>query len=127
MIRPAAFSLGGLIFLVPYVANLGSPAFRRWVLDNLIPDPKIQRFKGIVDYMAGQAKILIAKKRLALVEGGDAVAQQVGDGKDIMSILCTYFPHSDHDFTFLMESGQYVQTWPRQIPKSSPKRSFWDK
>ena len=70
------FSLGGLVFLAPYVANLGPPDFRRWILDNLIPDPKIQHFKSIVDYMSAKAKDIIAKKSRALEEGDDAVVQQ---------------------------------------------------
>lgn len=66
-------------------------------MDNLIPNPKIQYFKGLVDYMTKQAKDLIAMKRLAFEAGDEAVMQQVGEGKDIMSILSTPSSSPDRD------------------------------
>ncbi|KAJ3489260.1 hypothetical protein NLI96_g2239 [Meripilus lineatus] len=84
---PAMFALGGTQFLVPYLLKLGPPGFRRWVLDHLLPDRRVQHLKDIADYLDSQARSLISKKRLALKEGDEAVTQQVGEGKDIMSIL----------------------------------------
>lgn len=96
------FSLGGLIFLTPYVAKLGPPAFRRWILDNCVPDPKVQYLKGLIDFMSVQAKDLIFQKRMALKEGDEAMMQQVGEGKDIMSILCTSLSFSLHIFMCIL-------------------------
>ncbi|KAJ3488906.1 hypothetical protein NLI96_g2507 [Meripilus lineatus] len=86
-ISPALFSLGGLQFLAPFLVKIGSPAFRRWVVDNLLPYPKIQHLKNLVDLMYNNAKDLLSKKRLALKEGDEVVMQQIGEGKDVMSIL----------------------------------------
>lgn len=86
------FALGGTQFLVPYLLKLGPPGFRRWVLDHLLPDRRVQHLKDIADYLDSQARSLISKKRLALKEGDEAVTQQVGEGKDIMSILSMCSP-----------------------------------
>ncbi|KAJ3488875.1 hypothetical protein NLI96_g2508 [Meripilus lineatus] len=86
-IAPALFSLGFPQFLTPYLIKIGTPRFRRWVVDNLLLNSKIQHLKGIVDLTYNNAKDLLEKKRLALKEGDEAMMQQIGEGKDIMSIL----------------------------------------
>ena len=90
--RPAMFALGGVQFVVPYLYKLGPPALRRWALDHLLPDRRVQHLKDIADFLDSQARSIISKKRLALKEGDEAVTQQVGEGKDIMSILSIYRP-----------------------------------
>lgn len=87
---PALFSLGFPQFLTPYLIKIGTPRFRRWVVDNLLLNSKIQHLKGIVDLTYNNAKDLLEKKRLALKEGDEAMMQQIGEGKDIMSILCEH-------------------------------------
>ena len=42
--------------------------------------------------MESRAKEILESKRAALRAGDAAVEQQVGEGKDIMSILCKPFP-----------------------------------
>lgn len=85
--RPAIFAIGGLQFLSPYLVKIGSARFRRWIMDNFLPYPRIQHLKDLIDSMDAQARDLLSKKRLALKEGNEALLQQVGEGKDIMSVL----------------------------------------
>ena len=71
----------------PYAVKLGPAPLRRLLLD-LLPLPKVQLLKGLVDIMDKQAKDILARKRVALASGDEAFLHQVGEGKDIMSILC---------------------------------------
>jgi hypothetical protein len=41
-----------------------------------------------VDIMHNMAAEVFTAKKRALSEGGEAVSSQVGEGKDIMSVLC---------------------------------------
>ena len=73
--------------LLPYVADFGSPAFRRWVLD-MFPHKGAQKVKSIVDVMHQRSVEIYRSKKEALKQGDEAVTQQIGEGKDLMSILC---------------------------------------
>ena len=72
--------------LVPYVSDLGPPAFRRWLL-GVFPHKGVQKLKSIVDVMHERSVEIYNLKKQALDQGDEAVAHQVGEGKDIMSIL----------------------------------------
>ncbi|CCM00987.1 uncharacterized protein FIBRA_03035 [Fibroporia radiculosa] len=72
--------------MVPYLMKVGPAAFRRLII-NLIPDGDVQRVKCIVDTMDFQSRDIFEKKKAALLQGEEAVLQQVGEGKDIISIL----------------------------------------
>ncbi len=76
--------------LAQYFTSFGSASFRRHVIE-LIPDPNVQDFKDIVDTMEIRSKEILERKRAALRAGDEAVKQQVGEGKDIMSILRKFF------------------------------------
>lgn len=84
------WALGGLIMTVPYVSKLGPARFRRWLL-NLLPISSVQHLKGLADIMDERSKCIISGKRSALEEGDEVVLQQIGEGKDIMSILRALF------------------------------------
>ena len=56
----------------------------------MTPDPRVQRMKNIVDTMYKRSIEIVDGKKTLLAKGDDALLQQVGAGKDIMSILCTY-------------------------------------
>ena len=84
--RSSAWALGGLLTTVPYVINLGPARFRRWLLD-FLPISRVQRLKGAVDIMDEQSKRIISEKRSALQKGDEAMLQQIGEGKDIISVL----------------------------------------
>ena len=83
---PNVVALGGMIVLGPYVSKLGPPALRRWLV-NLLPSSKIQTLKSIVDLLDQRSREIIAEKRIAIQQGGEALLQQVGEGHDAMSVL----------------------------------------
>ncbi|KAF9815150.1 hypothetical protein IEO21_04768 [Rhodonia placenta] len=85
-LMPALFSLAILRRLLPYVVNIGSPAFRRRVLE-LIPNKRIQRVRELVDIMDQTTRQIWENKKAAFAKGDEAVLQQVGEGKDIVSKL----------------------------------------
>ena len=90
------FSL--LLLATNFLFEIGSPSFRRFLLD-LIPYRKLQEFKHVVDTMAHKSsEIFRAKKQASISDdhGTGAVAQQLSDGKDIMSLLSAF------DFCFLI-------------------------
>ena len=72
---------------MPQIVKIGSPAFRRRILE-LTPYNRLQRLKNITDTLEDTAKQILAEKKTALAEGDDALTRQVGEGKDIMSVLC---------------------------------------
>lgn len=69
--------------------KIGSPGFRR-KLAEWTPSRNVQQTKRIIDIMDAQSRDIFAKKKEALARGDDAVVKQVGQGKDIMSILREY-------------------------------------
>ena len=44
-----------------------------------------------MDIMHNMAVEVFTAKKQALSEGGEAMMSQVGEGKDIMSVLCLYY------------------------------------
>ncbi len=79
-------------FLCHHANKFGPPRLRR-IFASLFPDRNIQKLKRIIDSIEDRSKeILEAKKGAILVEGDDEVLKmEVGEGKDIMSILREYF------------------------------------
>lgn len=71
---------------VPYLVKIGSPWFRRKMLE-LWPSKDIQKVVNIVDIMHDQSVEVYEAKKEALTREDDTVIQQVGKGKDILSIL----------------------------------------
>ncbi|KZP14943.1 cytochrome P450 [Athelia psychrophila] len=82
-LAPTLFRLPFLPRLLPYVSDLGSPAFRRAVV-KLIPFTDVQSLREMVDMMDKTSHEIVRSK-----ESGNLVADEteVGGGKDIMSIL----------------------------------------
>lgn len=72
--------------IVHHATKIGSPGFRRWVLDR-VPDTNIQRLKEIVDIVSENTSRIFFDKRAALEAGDAAVEEQLASGRDIMSIL----------------------------------------
>ncbi|KAJ3507575.1 hypothetical protein NMY22_g16892 [Coprinellus aureogranulatus] len=76
-----------MIFLFPYIYNLGSPRFQRAVVD-LLPWKKLHELRDMVDAMHKTSIEIYEATKESLkdgqrVEGGG----RVGGGKDIMSVL----------------------------------------
>ena len=74
--------------ILPFLVQLG-PAWLCKSAAQFIPSRSFQRVKNIVDIMHQMATELFKVKKQALGEGGEAVTSQVGEGQDIMSILCS--------------------------------------
>ncbi len=78
-----------IVRLLPFVVNIGSASFRRRVVE-IFPSKSIQAARELSDLMDKTSREILDSKRRALAEGNEAVHRQVGAGKDIMSVLCTY-------------------------------------
>ncbi|PIL34328.1 cytochrome P450 [Ganoderma sinense ZZ0214-1] len=72
--------------ITPYLSYLGPAWFRRFLLD-LVPIPKVQRLKTIVDVMSERLKKIYLAKKAALESGDEALLHALGEGKDVMSVL----------------------------------------
>ena len=84
--RPAVIGLAFWRRLLPYIPDWGSPAFWRKVVE-LIPHKGVQKMKTIVDTIHQRSVDIYQQKKRALEEGDEKVTRQIGEGKDIMSIL----------------------------------------
>lgn len=74
--------------LSPLHVWLGPAWFRRFLV-NLIPDPNVQHLKNVADIMDSQSRGIYRSKKEALLGGDEELKQQIGQGKDIMSVLRT--------------------------------------
>jgi hypothetical protein len=84
--RPARFALHFWRVLIPYVvpyipSSLGSQ------LASYVPHANLQKLQKIVRKMDEQSRQIYYEKKTAFEKGDKAVEQQIGEGKDIMSIL----------------------------------------
>lgn len=73
--------------LLPIVSKIGTARFRRAVVD-LIPSQHVKRMRDILDIFHSTSVEILESKKQALREGDQALAAQIGRGKDIISILC---------------------------------------
>ena len=89
--RPLLFKLDLFLRFLPQAVKIGSPAFRRKVVE-ILPSKSIQQLVSIIDTIETQSRGILQRKRKAL-EGGEKTAQaQIGNGKDIMSVLRASIP-----------------------------------
>ncbi|EED78842.1 predicted protein [Postia placenta Mad-698-R] len=66
--------------------RLGPRRFRRFVVD-MFPNSHVQRVKDVADTMDEKSREIFHEKKTALEKGDEATLRQVGEGKDIMSVL----------------------------------------
>ena len=85
------------MYLAPLV-KLGTPNFRRFILD-IIPWKTLHQVRDISDVMHNTAIEIINSKKRALEDGNEAVARQIGQGKDILGILSRSFSFFDYTWT----------------------------
>ncbi|OSX57129.1 hypothetical protein POSPLADRAFT_1050195 [Postia placenta MAD-698-R-SB12] len=85
-LQPTLQRINVLRRLVPYVYKLGPAWFRRMVM-HYFPLGQVRDAKEIVDTMQRCSSEIFTSKKIALARGDEAVMKQVGEGKDIMSIL----------------------------------------
>nr|BAK09502.1 cytochrome P450 [Postia placenta] len=72
--------------LLPYMP-LTVPAGVRRLAISLMPNAAVQKLRSIVDVMSARSVRIFMSKRKALADGDEAVLEQIGKGKDIMSVL----------------------------------------
>ncbi|KAH9941813.1 cytochrome P450 [Epithele typhae] len=83
---PALYALSVFRWAMPYVSHLGTPAFRRRLME-WIPFKRLHRLKNVVDTMHRRAEEIYQEKKAQLDKGDQALLLQVGEGRDLMSIL----------------------------------------
>ena len=84
--------------LLPFVCRYTSPRFRRWAVER-IPWAPLQKIRRIVDTMDEMSHAIYNAKMDAFRKGEEAVVQQIGEGKDVMSILRWCFSSSQRSKT----------------------------
>ncbi|CAL1697886.1 unnamed protein product [Somion occarium] len=80
------FNMAFYRMLIPYFVKLGPKWFRRWLAENA-PFERVKHVTQIVNIMDENTRRIFYQKKAALEAGDAAVVEQVGNGKDIMSIL----------------------------------------
>ncbi|KAJ3522922.1 hypothetical protein NMY22_g11675 [Coprinellus aureogranulatus] len=73
-------------YILPYVHNIGTPRFRKWVVD-VLPWKPLRDMMDIVKVLQTAADEVVGTKKAAMNEKGGGLEKQVGQGKDIISIL----------------------------------------
>ncbi|KAG6900250.1 hypothetical protein C0993_000891 [Termitomyces sp. T159_Od127] len=73
-------------YLLPILVKIGSPKFRRWLVDHF-PNKRLHAIRDIIDTWDRTTSEIFEAKKRALEEGDEALAQQIGQAKDLMSIL----------------------------------------
>ena len=116
--------------MYPYLPDIGSPAFRRWLL-KFIPNPQVLKMQQITDILWQKSTEVYQAKKLALEQGDEAVTRQLGEGKDIMSILRTFTMPRCGNIAVVTavahgrlccSSGKYERCRARQVARS---RAHW--
>ncbi|KAF8962738.1 cytochrome P450 [Flammula alnicola] len=73
-------------YLLSTLVKIGTPKFRRFLV-NVVPWKSLHELRDIVDVLHATSVEIYESKKKALREGDEAVARQIGQGKDILSIL----------------------------------------
>ena len=87
--RPAITDAAFVRRFLPYIPDLGSIARNRKLL-SFIPHKATQRLSRIIDTLHNRSVEIFEAKKAALARGDEAVTRQIGEGKDLMSILSAY-------------------------------------
>ncbi|KAI0828716.1 cytochrome P450 [Trametes gibbosa] len=85
-IMPTLAQVHGLQQYIPFFDTIVPRPCRRWVAE-LIPSPVLKRLIAISDIIHTRAYEIYEAKKRALLSGEDTLKHQVGEGKDLMSIL----------------------------------------
>ncbi len=87
--RPSVTQTTRYRFIFPYLRYLGPAWFRRMLLD-MVPNRGVQRIKNVTNIVHEKSKEIFLAKKSAIERGDQELLHTVGEGKDIMSILCEY-------------------------------------
>ncbi|KAJ3969864.1 cytochrome P450 [Lentinula raphanica] len=74
------------IYVLPLVSKIGPPSLRRFII-NIVPWKNLHQMRDIADYMYQVATEIFDEKKRKLVAGDEAVKNQIGKGKDVISVL----------------------------------------
>ena len=78
--------MAALRLFVVYFDKLGSASFRRWIAER-VPWRNFQACKGVIDSMDDEACKIVDERKAAMAKGGEAVIQEYGQRKDLLSLL----------------------------------------
>lgn len=74
--------------VLKHAVKIGSPRFRRRVID-ILPIKALHALKDISDTINKRCEEIFLVKKALLESGDQNMVHQVGEGKDLMSLLCT--------------------------------------
>nr|VWP01102.1 N/A [Ganoderma boninense] len=83
------FPESSLAFIVSFTVQALSYVLPDWIIRRILratPTKQVQKIMDISDVIVNRSKDIIAEKRETLLKGDVAMAHQVGEGKDLMSI-----------------------------------------
>ncbi|KAH9941852.1 cytochrome P450 [Epithele typhae] len=83
---PSLVLMNHLRRVLPYIPSIGPPAFQAKVVE-LFPHRGIQGVKRFIDRLHDESLKIYRGKIAAMEKGNEEVLKQVGEGKDVMSIL----------------------------------------
>ncbi|KAG6893954.1 hypothetical protein C0992_008024, partial [Termitomyces sp. T32_za158] len=73
-------------YLLPIIVKTGFPRFWRWLVDHA-PSRRLRAMRDMVDTWDQTTKEILQLKTKALMEGDESLANQIGQAKDLLSIL----------------------------------------
>lgn len=72
---------------MPYLVRIGPAALRRKIVEMAPKGGPSHHMMQISDALSERSHRIVNEKKRALQQGDEALKQQVGEGKDIMSVL----------------------------------------
>lgn len=75
--------------VVSHLCDVG-PAWMRRIIVAAVPNARVKRLKDIVDTMYARSVGIMEGKKRAVQHGDSELMEQIGEGKDVMSILRTF-------------------------------------
>lgn len=85
-VTPTAFQNILISFSILFATRLGSPRFRRFLVDHS-PLKVVTDTKALIDIFHNTSVEIYESKKRALQEGSEELASHIGQGKDLISIL----------------------------------------
>lgn len=76
-----------LRLFMPYLVRIGPAALRRKIVEMAPKGGPSHHMMRISDALSESSRKIVNEKKRALLQGDEALKQQVGEGKDIMSVL----------------------------------------
>ena len=76
-------------YLFPYVDKVVHPKVLKF-LGRALPWPRLNHFMDVAETLNSRSRGIYETKKRLLELGDDATVRQVGDGKDIISLLSAY-------------------------------------